>query len=67
MSKEKDLGTKYLKILTTKAQREIIQTAIKDVMYRYDVKEGRATELIAADYLAGIGHPIVKDEYLKEK
>jgi hypothetical protein len=67
MSKENKLGTKYLKVLTTKAHREIIRTAINDVKYRYDVKEGRALELICADYLAGIGHPIVKDEYLKEK
>jgi hypothetical protein len=67
MSKEKDLGTKYLKVLTTKAHREIINIAINDVKYRHDVKEGRALELICANYLSGIGHPIVKDEYLKEE
>jgi uncharacterized membrane-anchored protein YjiN (DUF445 family) len=53
MSKEKKLGTKYLKILTTKDQREIINLAIENVMKEYQVKEGRAIELISAEFLSG--------------
>jgi len=53
MSKNvKELETKYLKILTTKEQRDIIKRAINKVMKQEQVKEGRSLELIAADFLS---------------
>jgi hypothetical protein len=48
------LGTKFLKVLTTKGQREIINRAINEVMASEKVKEGRALELICGDFLAGL-------------
>ena len=56
MSKNvKELETKYLKILTTKEQRDIIKRAINKVMKQEQVKEGRSLELIAADFLSSYG------------
>lgn len=53
-SKElQDLNTKYLKILTTEPQREVIMRAIKKVMAKEGVKEGRSLELVCLDFLAG--------------
>ena len=52
MKDKKSLNTKYLKILTTEPQRSIIKRAINKVMKQEQVKEGRATELIAADFLS---------------
>ena len=52
MKDKKSLNTKYLKILTTSEQRSIIKRAINKVMKQEQVKEGRATELIAADFLS---------------
>jgi len=48
----KELETKYLKVLTTKEQREIIQRAIQAVMANEGVKEGRALELVCAEFLS---------------
>jgi len=53
----KELETKFLKVLTTKEQREIIKGAIKLVEDREMVKEGRALELICLDFLSGYPHP----------
>jgi len=52
MTDKKELRTKYLKILTTSDQRSIIKKAINKVMHQEQVKEGRATELICADFLS---------------
>ena len=52
MKDKKELGTKYLKILTTSDQRSIIKRAINKVMKQEQVKEGRSLELIAADFLS---------------
>lgn len=52
MKNKPELETKYLKVLTTKDQREIIEKAINYIMIKYDVKEGRAMELICLSHLA---------------
>jgi hypothetical protein len=48
---KKELETKYLKVLTTKDQREVIVRAMEEKMGKYGVKEGRALELICANSL----------------
>jgi hypothetical protein len=48
-----ELDTKFLKVLTTKDQREIIRPMIDLVMDEEEVKEGRALELICLDFKAG--------------
>jgi len=53
MKNIKELETKYLKILTTKPQRELINKAINYIMIKYEVKEGRALELIILEFLSG--------------
>jgi len=53
MKNKPELQTKFLKILTTGEQRETISRAIDIVMNEESVKEGRALELIASDFLSG--------------
>ncbi|MHA1400020.1 MAG: hypothetical protein ACTSQE_06710 [Candidatus Heimdallarchaeaceae archaeon] len=53
MKDKKSLNTKYLKILTTEPQRSIIKKAINKVMHQEQVKEGRAMELVCAEFLSG--------------
>ena len=50
MSKEKpNLQVKYLRVLTTANQREIIKRVIEKYQKELGVKEGRATELMAVE------------------
>ena len=53
MKDKKELGTKYYKTLSTKDQRKIYDMAKDDIMKKYDVKEGRAWELLSLEYLSG--------------
>lgn len=53
MKNKPELETKYFKILTTKDQRELINKALNYVMIKYQVKEGRALELIVLEFLSG--------------
>ena len=48
---EEEINVNVLKITVTEEQREVILKAIKKVMDENGVKEGRALELICADYL----------------